>query len=188
MPERVHEEIMDNATTNLISRTVVICLLILDYGLFATGNPSITYSLLGGWFAIPLIAAVIATASYGYSAVTRGERKRRFVLHLLIIGLFSAVLLTIGPYAREFASDRLQAEIGNFIKDPSGAKVAASNEALQLMLEIRKQTYSMEREAFIPTFRRMDYLFKTDAGAKYRLIVTMGWNGTPEVSLRPVDS
>ena len=30
-------------------------LLIFDYFLFVTGNPSITYSLLGGWFEIPLI-------------------------------------------------------------------------------------------------------------------------------------
>jgi hypothetical protein len=46
----------------------------------------------------------------------------------------------------------------------------------------------MERETFIPTFRRLDYLFRVETGTKYRLIMTMSWNGTPEISLRRVDS
>lgn|SRR2546426_264384 len=168
--------------------TVASCLLILDYALFTTGNPSLTYSVLGGWFLIPLLAVVVITASYSYSTVARRQDKRNLIMHFAILGVFSVVLFIASPYAGVFASDRLQAELNEFVKDPARMKAAVSDDMRRLMMELNKQKYSMERETFIPTFRRMDYLLKAETGAKYRLIMTMSWNGIPEISLRRVDS
>ncbi|SRR5258706_2224870 len=188
MPQRVREEMM-GVTMNraLVWRTALACLLILDYFLFVTGNLSITYSVLGGWFEITIVAASIIIASYAYHVLKKRTGTRYFVVHVLILGLFSVVLLTVSSYAREITRNRLETEIASFVRDPAHAKVVASGEARTLMAKIAAQKYSEEREAFIPTFRRMDYLFKTEAGAKYRLVMTMSWNGAPEVSFRPVD-
>jgi hypothetical protein len=176
-----------SASKTFLWRTAASCLLIFDYFLFTTGNPSITYSIFGGWFEVTLIAAVVVTVSYGYEVVGAGETKRRFVLYLFTIGLFSLLLLAASQYAREFAGARLEAEISSFVKDPNTSKADVSNEGRQLMVEIRNQRYSMERETFIPTFRRMDYLFKTETGTKYRLIMMMSWNGTAQISFRRVE-
>ncbi len=169
-------------------RTVAVCLLVFDYFLFVTGNPSITYSVLGGWFEITMVSAVTIIALYAYHVLKERTAKRPFVIHVLIVGLFSAALLIASSYARENARNRLEAEIASFVRDPAHAKVIASDEARALMARISTQKYSEEREAFIPTFRRMDHLFKTEAGAKYRLVMTMNWSGAPEISFRSVDS
>lgn len=176
-----------SASKRFLWRTAASCFLIFDYFLFTTGNPSITYSIFGGWFEVTLIAAVVVTVSYGYEVVGAGETKRRFVLYLFTIGLFSLLLLAASQYAREFAGARLEAEISSFVKDPNTSKADVSNEGRQLMVEIRNQRYSIERETFIPTFRRMDYLFKTETGTKYRLIMMMSWNGTAQISFRRVE-
>ncbi|MFZ5595331.1 MAG: hypothetical protein ACOY4D_13970 [Pseudomonadota bacterium] len=168
-------------------RTAVSCLLIFDYFLFTTGNPSITYSILGGWFWVALVAAVMIVASYVPSSFKGREAKSFFVL-LSVVGILSVVLFATSPYARELADTRLQTEIGSFVKDPINSKTDVSNEERQLMLKVKSQKYSMERETFIPTSRRMDYLFKTETGENYRLITTMSWNGTPVISLRRIDS
>lgn len=168
-------------------RTAVSCLLIFDYFLFTTGNPSITYSVLGGWFWITLIAAVMIVSSYVPPSFSGNEARPFFIL-LLIVGVLSVTLLVASPYAREFAGARLQAEISSFVKDPINSKVDVSNEERQLMVKLESQKYSMKREIFIPTFRRMDYLFKTETSEKYRLIMTMSWDGTPIISLRRVDT
>lgn len=77
-------------------------------------------------------------------------------------------------------------EIHSFIRDPINSDADVSNRERQLMVKIKSQGYSMERETFTPTFRRLDYIFRTDTGAKYRLILTMRWNETPTISLRRV--
>lgn len=166
-------------------RISLSCLLIFDYFLWSTGNPSITYSALGGLFWITLIAAVMIIAS---SVPGEGEAWSPFIVYLSIVGLFSVMLLATSPYATEFAAARLEDEIGLFVKDPINSKADVSNEERQLMVEIRNQRYSMERETFIPTFRRIDYLFKTETGAEHRLILTMSWNGTPQISVDRVDN
>lgn len=168
-------------------RTVASCLLIFDYFLFTTGNPSITYTILGGWFWISLIAAVMIVASYVPVSFKGREAKPFFVL-LSIVGVFSVLLFIASPYANEFAAARMEAQLRSFIKDPINSKADVSNEERQLMVEIGKQKHSMERETFIPTFRRMDYLFKMETGEKYSLIMTISWNGTPVISLRRVDT
>lgn len=176
------------ARTNPLWPTVASCALILDYVLFTTGNPSITYSVLGGWFLIPLIAAVLVSVFYAFRVGRESNGRRSLILHLAIVGALSIALFVASPYAREFAQDRLQAQLVEFVKDPSQAKAIVSDDARRLMAELNKQKQSMERETFIPTFRRMDYLFKVEGGTKYRLIMRMSWNGTPEISLRRVDS
>lgn len=173
---------------NFLLPTVASCALILDYALFTTGNPSLTYSLLAGWFLIPLICAVLVTVFYVYKIGPKPEGRRSVILHLTIVGVFSFALFVASPYARERAQNRLQAQLAEFVTDPGQAKAAVSDDARRLMAELNKQKYSMERETFIPTFRRLDYLLRVETGTKYRLIMRMSWNGTPEISLRRVDS
>jgi hypothetical protein len=164
-------------------------LLILDYFLFVTGNPSITYSLFGGWFWVPLFFAVVVTLCYAYGVAREQVNKRHFALHVFAVGVFSLSLIPASPYARQFARARLQEEIGSFVKDPSNSRADVSSEERQLMIEIGQQKHTAQFEAFIPTFRRMDYLFvKTKTGEKYRLIMTMSWSGKPVISLRRVVS
>jgi len=181
----MHKKMNQEISKGSLWRTLISCFLIFDYYLFTTGNPSITYSVLGGLFWITLIAAVMIIASN-----VPGERETwsSFILHLFVVGLFSVVLLTTSSYAREFAAVRLEAEISSFVKDPINSKADVSNEERQLMAKVESQKYSMERESFIPTFRRLDYLFKTGTGEKYLLIMEMSWNGTPQISFRRVES
>ncbi|MHB8474056.1 MAG: hypothetical protein ACYDC8_14645 [Gammaproteobacteria bacterium] len=167
-------------------RTVASCLLIFDYFLGTTGNPSITYGVLG-LFWITLIVVVMIIASY-VPASFRGRGAKPFFVLLSLVGVFSVALFVASPYATEFAAARMEAQIHSFIKDPINSKAVVSNEERQLMVKLESQKYSTERETFIPTFRRMDYLFKTEPGEKYRLIMTMIWNGTPVISLRRVDT
>lgn len=177
---------MSSKTSNKFPwRIAASCLLIFDYFLFTTGNPSITYSIFGGWFWVTLLGALMIIAS---SVPREGERRAPFILHLFIAGVFSVALLTTSAYAREFALVRIEAEIASFANDPVNSKADVSNEERQLMVKVKSQKYFMEREAFIPTFRRMDYLFKVETGEKYRLIMTMDWSGNPKISFRHVES
>lgn len=164
-------------------RTAVSVLIIVDYFLFSTGNPSLTYSLLGGWFIVPLVVAVIVTASYGFNAYKQQENRRLCVLHFLILAAVSTLLLSFSGEARQFAAKNVEADILTFVNDPTTRKVDAADQTRALMTEIKQRRHSMERETFIPTFRRMDYLFKSDTGKKYRLISVKKWNGVPAISL-----
>lgn len=183
----MHEVMSPKISKGFLWRTAASCLLILDFFLSTTGNPSITNSLLGGWFWITLIAAVMIVASY-VPASFKGKEAKPFFVLLSIVGVFSVLLFIASSYATEFAAARMEAQIRSFMKDPINSKVDVSNEERQLMAKLESQKYSMERDAFIPTFRRMDYLFKTETGEKYLLIMTMSWNGTPKISLRRVDT
>jgi len=181
----MHEKMSTGGRKRFLWRVLVSCFLVFDFFLFTTGNPSITYSIFGGWLWIPLIATVMIVAS---SAPGEGEKWSPFILHLFIVGILSVVLFAISLYAEEFAAAHLEAEIGSFVKDPINSKAEVSNEERQLMVKVESQKYSMKRETFIPTFRRMDYLFNAETGEKYRLIMTMSWNGASQVSFRRVES
>lgn len=170
-------------TKRFLWRVLVTCFLVFDFFLFTTGNASLTGVI--GWFWIPPIATVMIIAS---SAPGEGETWSPFILHLFTVGILSVALFAISPHAEEFAAARLESEIGSFVKDPINSKAEVSNEERQLMVKIESQKYSMKRETFIPTFRRMDYLFKVETGEKYRLIMTMSWNGTSQISFRRVES
>jgi hypothetical protein len=163
--------------------------LICDYFLFVTGNPSITYSLFGGWFEVPLFLLMLVTFRYAYG-VQRGQVKKwHFALHVFALGAVSLALLLASPYAREYACVRLQEQIRSFVRDPASSRAYVSSEERRLMIEIRQQKYTAQFENFTPTFRRVDYLFvKTETGARYRLIAIMSWSGKPSISLRPVAS
>lgn len=169
-------------------RTVVTVLIIVDYFLFSTGNPSLTYSALGGWFIVPLAVVVVVTVSYGFRAYKQPKDRSLCALHLAIVAGVSVLLLSFSGKAREYAAANVEADILAFFNDPATHKVDAADQARTLMAEIKQQRHSMERETFIPTFRRMDYLFKSDTGKKYRLILVEEWNGVPSVSLLPTES
>jgi len=182
----MHEVMNLKISKGFLWRAVVSCLLIFDYFLGTTGNPSIAYGVIG-LFWITLIVVAMIIVSY-VPATFKGREARPFFVLLSVVGVFSALLFVASPYAKEFAAARMEAQVRSFIKDPINSKADVSNDGRQLMVKLESQKYFMERETFIPTFRRMDYLFKTETGEKYRLIMTMGWNGRPLISLRRVES
>ena len=167
-------------------RAVVICLLILDYFLGTTGNPSISYGIIG-FFWITILVVVMIIASYVPTSF-RGREARPFLVLLSLVGILSVLLFSLSPYAKEFAASRMDAQVRSFIKDPIKSKADASDDGRQLMVKIESRKYSIERQAFIPTFRRMDYLLTTDTGDRYLIIITMRWNCKPTISLRRIDA
>ncbi len=167
-------------------RAITTCLLILDYFLFATGNPSVSYSLLGGWFWISLLAAVTVVSSYAPPSF-RGKGARPFYWLLSIVGIFSVVVFFASSYASNFAAARMEAQILFFVKDPASSTADVSSEERQLMMKLVDEKYDTKRETFIPTFRSMDYLLTMQNGDKYRLAIRMSWNETPVISLRRVN-
>lgn len=168
-------------------RTGVSCLLIFDIFLFSTGNPSLSYSVLGGFFWIVLLATAMVVSSY-VPATFKGREARPFYILLSTIGVFSIVLFVASPYATDFAATRLEAQVFSFVKDPLHSKANVSNEERQLMVSLENLKYDMKRDAYIPTFRRMDYLLMTENGEKYLVIMEMSWNDTPVISVRRTDS
>ena len=167
-------------------RAVVTCLLILDYFLGTTGNPSISYGIIGFFWAT-LLVAIMIIASY-VPASFKGREARPFFVLISMVGIFSLLLLVAAPYAKGFAAARMEAQVRSFIKDPIHNQANVSGDGRHLMVKLKTQKYSLERQAFIPTFRRMDYLLTTETGDKHLLIVTMRWNCAPEISLRRVDA
>ncbi len=158
-------------------------LVIFDYFLFSTGNPSITYSFLGGWFGITLFVALGVTASYASKTILIGAEKLHFALYISSLIVLSLGLLAASPYASRLANLHMQHEVGSFVEDPINSKAEVSNNERQLMIEIKKKGFTIQRDSFIPTFRRIDYLFRTKEGETYLLVMEMRWNGTPVISL-----
>lgn len=168
-------------------RAVVTPVLIVDYFLFATGNPSITYSFLSGLFWLPLFAALIIVASF-VPVSFNGIGARPFYLLLFIVITVATALFLLSSFAVEFARRQMEAEVTSFVKDPISFKAIVSDEDRRRMADLKSKDYLMKYDAFIPTFRRIDYLFESGVGEKYLLIITMGWNGTPKVWFRRVES
>jgi hypothetical protein len=170
-------------------RTSATGLLVFDYFLFSTGNPSVTYSFLGGYFWLNLLVAVGITATYyGYTLSGGRGEKRYFVLYIVSIIAISLTLFVVSPYAMRFADLRMQREVNSFVQDPVSYKADVSSEERQLMVEIERQKFTVQRSAFIPTLQRADYLFRTEQGATYLLVMEKRWNGTPVISLRRTQS
>lgn len=167
-------------------RISVTFLLIFDYFLFSTGNPSITYSFLGGWFQVTLLLTIAIALSIGYKAFAIGGSKRDFVVYAISVALLSFALVLAGPYARHLACARLQAKVVSFVDDPVNSRAEVSRDDRQRMIEIKKQEFNAQLDAFIPTFRRMDYILRTGHGEKYLLVMEVSWKGTPVISLRRV--
>lgn len=163
--------------------TTTSCLLIFDFFLSTTGNPSLLGSVLGGFSGIIILFATAMVVSSYVPATFKGREARPFYILLSIVGVFSIVLFVASPYATDFAATRMEVQILSFVKDPLHSKADISNEERQLMVKLESLKYDMKRDAFIPTFRRMDYLLMMENGEKYLLIMEMSWNGTPSISL-----
>jgi hypothetical protein len=118
----------------------------------------------------------------------RGKEARPFYVLLSVIGIFSIVLYIASPYTANFVATRMEAQIFSFIADPFQSQVEISNEERQLMARLANDKYNMRRDAFLPTFRRMDYLLMMENEEKYLVILRMSWIGTPIISVRRIDS
>src|SRR5271165_6219855 len=150
-------------------RTIVVSLLMIDIFLLATGNPSITYSFLGGLLIAPLLMIIMVAimGSYGYEALGGRANKWHFVLHVLFIAALVFGLSKARPYAERRASARIQAEVDAFVRNPMTSTADVSSEDRQLMLTISRQNFTMQRDTFIPTFRRASFLFRIDQAKTY---------------------
>lgn len=164
--------------------TGITCLLVFDYFLFSTGNPSVTFSLLGGWFELTLIGIIVVPSIYGFAVLGDEKTRKFFIYHVALICLFALVMFRISAGARNFAEARMQDQIAAFAAKPASNAVVASDESRRLMAQIAAGEYAMRPEGFIPVFRRGDFLLCTKAGKRYRLIATMSWKGTPQISVR----
>jgi hypothetical protein len=100
----------------------------------------------------------------------RGKEARPFYVLLSVIGIFSIVLYIASPYTANFVATRMEAQIFSFIADPFQSQVEISNEERQLMARLANDKYNMRRDAFLPTFRRMDYLLMMENEEKYLVI------------------
>lgn len=168
-------------------RAVTACLLILDYFLFSTGNPSLLCRFLGGFSWLILFAIAMVISSYAPPSF-RGKEAQPFYGLLSLVGVLSIVLFFASSSAHDHAATHMEAQIISFMKDPERSNADVSPEERQLMINLARQKYNKERGAFIPTFREMDYYLKTEAGEKYLVRIGMSWDGTPVISVRRVDS
>ncbi|MHB8474057.1 MAG: hypothetical protein ACYDC8_14650 [Gammaproteobacteria bacterium] len=168
--------------------TIGTLFLLTDYFLFTTGNPSCIFSLLGGLFFLHLLAIPAIPLVFWLKATDDRSYRKSFFLYLIVVTLFAAALFFLSDVARQHSIEVMDSHARYFLDNPSVAKVDVSDEGRKLAEIIGRQRYFIERETFVPTFRRMDYLVKTESGVKYDLVLTMTWKGTPQIWLRRVDS
>lgn len=169
-------------------RTTTSCLLIFDFFLSTTGNPSLLGSVLGGFSGIIILFATAMVVSSYVPATFKGKEARPFYVLLSIVGVFSIVLFVASSYARDFAATRIDEQVHLFAKDPINNNAKVTNEARQLMVELMAKNYELRRDTFIPTVRRMDYFLTSGTEEKYRLVTTMSWDGTPVITISHVDN
>lgn len=167
--------------------TIGTLVLLTDYFLFTTGNPSCIFSLLGGLFFLHLLAIPAIPLVFWLKARDDQSYKKSFLLYLAVVAAFAATLFFLGDVARQHSVEVMDSHARYFLDNPSVAKVDVSDEGRKFAEKIGRQKYFMKREAFIPTFRSMDYLIKMETGEKYHLTLTMSWKGTPVILLRRVE-
>jgi hypothetical protein len=168
-------------------RTLVALAAVVDYFLFSTGNFSLTYSVLGGWFPITLLLVLLVSGSYGVVAVRRSEQRRSFLVHIALLAAVSVALYFLSDRARLFAIEAIDDDAQAFMRNPQNEDIAAPKQARELMTAISSHKYSAVHEAFAPTFRRGDYLLEDDSGIRYRLVLTRNVIGRSEISLRQLN-
>lgn len=188
MSPRVRQKMRAFNLKGFAWRTGLAIALLLDYFLFSTGNPSVTYCLLGGWFEIVLGALLVLTIEYTFKALKGREPKQHFFAFLGAVVASGVILMATSGLARDFAASSMEERVLQFMRDPVGAEAESSQQEKALAASIGKRKYLLHRETFIPTFRRIDYLLVLDDGEKYRLVMTMSWRGISEVSIRKVSA
>lgn len=160
------------------------CFFIFDYFLFSTGNPSITYSLLGGWFEVAL-AGIFITPVWYFFMIGGNKKVRKLIgLHVFISCFFGLILFSISAAARNFAEKNIRNQVYKFTENPVSAVVVASGESRRLMAQIAENGYVIQPEGFIPVFRRDDFLLHAQTGKRYRLIAVMDWKDMAHISMR----
>jgi hypothetical protein len=169
-------------------RPLSAALLLIDFFSYSTGNPSIAFSLLRGWFIVEVIAFVVLSG-YALSRLRKGKKERAPVVgFLLTVIAVSALLLVFSEKATEHGAARMAKEVSEFIEDPKSDVYQIDGKERALAQEVLSRGCSLIRESFIPTFKRIDYLFTCPDTQKYRLVLTKRWNGDRLVSFRMVVS
>lgn len=161
-------------------------LLLIDYCLYVTGNVSITYSLLGGWF---IINNLLLVGVFVYT-VTRGLKAgyRSFVLFYVCSSIVIAALLYyFSDEARDYAQESMHAEAVDLLASGLDKSMYFTNETSQNFEKLLGHDYQLEFETFIPTRRRIDHLLRVNDGTDLRLVLIKRWNNSDHVYLGNAD-
>ena len=178
----MQEEMTLSPTKGWALRTLLGVAIMLDYFLFTTGNPSLTYSLLGGWFEIPLVILIVLCVTYAITVLKKKQQNSLLGLYFGVLVIVSVALVAMSGLARRHAEARMDEIAAHALKDPGGTEVSSAS-SKQIATEITAHNFSLEREAFIPTFRRADYSVHVEGVGQYQLVLTLDWRGVPEVFL-----
>lgn len=160
-------------------------LLIFDYFLYVTGNPSIIYTFIGGFFFLYFFIAPVISYMFCAKVIRDGYGKLPVYTHVGSIIVFSAVTFLLSDEARNYAVNNFDA-LTHKIFDRKSTNIIISDDDLTLLDEIRNKSFELERDGFVPTIRRMDYIVKSEHEKSYRIIVQIKWNNTPIVIINPV--
>jgi hypothetical protein len=175
-------------STGAFLRPLFAAALLIDFFLYSTGNPSIAYSILRGWFLVDVFA-FFGLSAYALSRLRKGKEERApFAGFLFSVVVVTALLLLVSERATEIGAAGMENEVVTFLRDPRSEKFRIDPQERTLAQDVLTRRCEHTRESFIPTFRRIDYLFTCPDRQKYRLVLSKRWNGELIVSFRMVVS
>ena len=140
--------------------------------------------LFGGWFEIPIAIIVFVLVTYGVRSVRSKMHRPYFSASVITLVSTLIGLNALSERAGQFALDRIWRDADLFMHQAASPRVIATPQTRNLMAAVSAGSYTVEREAFVPTFRRADYLLQDERGNRYRLVLTRNAIGTPEISMR----
>ena len=149
---------------------VATLLLITDYFLYVTGNYSLIYGLLGGWFIINSIALIIIF-SYTIKRSFKTGHQWFSAIYIIVVLLFSVSLYNVSDIARGHAKEYMSEVVSEILNSGLDDSMDFTDETEKHFKEISGVQYELAFETFIPTRRRIDYLLKVGDKKKFRLIV-----------------
>ena len=166
----------------LLLLLVVTLLLIIDYFLYVTGNYSLIYGVLGGWF---VINAVVLITLFIYTIVVSFKMENRSFIatYVTVVLLFSVILYSLSDAARNHAKEAMHETVSEVLVSGLDNKMQFTNETENNFKKLSGSEYEFVFETFIPTKRRIDYLVHVNDGRKFRLIVIKRWDNSNQVYL-----
>lgn len=175
-------------STGAVLRPLFAVALLVDFFFYSTGNPSIAYSILQGWFLVEVFA-FFGLSAYALSRLRKGKAERSpFVAFICSVVVATALLLLASDRATEIGAASMDNEVVNFLQDPQSERFQTEPQERTLAQDVLIRRCEHARESFIPTFRRIDYVFTCSDRQKYRMVLSKPSIGKPIVSFRMVIS
>ena len=116
------------------------------------------------------------------------SRTPPFVAFICSVEVATALLLLASDRATEIGAASMDNEVVNFLQDPQSERFQTEPQERTLAQDVLIRRCEHARESFIPTFRRIDYLFTCSDRQKYRMVLSKPSIGKPIVSFRMVIS